>query len=406
MASVARAGLRDAAPSLAHQRLDRGAWYFVIPVVVGSVDRRHQGRRVERRSPVSSSTTTATSRPTRRSTSARRRIGRRSASTSSSCCWWRASWRVWTRRASRPSAVARRRTTSRSSPNIWSATAPWTNSSRPSCPRSTPSSRFPASHLLVLDEGVLKVVASAGEPLTEEELTRLDPHSGSADQHRHRHRTSPGELRTIALSASGRRRRHTRPTRSADVEERPRRPQYLRQRRGAGARARATARTGPALETARRGRPISPEPDGRGVPRPAHAAGDHQSRLLDAGQSLGLAVAGRTARAVQPHRGRVGSTHATRVRISSTSRRIEAGVFTVHPTPTVGSRSRPRGRQRDGADDGRAPRRLDRPRVAAGGQRRPAVDRPGPDQSARQRDSTLPRGRRDHRRGETRLATA
>jgi two-component system sensor histidine kinase KdpD len=62
---------------------------------------------------------------------------------------------------------------------------------------------IPGVSLLVLDDGVLKVVASAGEPLSEEELSRLAPHSGQpisigTDTQ------SPGELRTIALSASGR----------------------------------------------------------------------------------------------------------------------------------------------------------------------------------------------------------
>jgi two-component system sensor histidine kinase KdpD len=62
---------------------------------------------------------------------------------------------------------------------------------------------IPGVSLLVLDEGVLKVVAAAGDPLTEDELIRLDPHSGQpisigTDA------ASTGELRTIALSASGR----------------------------------------------------------------------------------------------------------------------------------------------------------------------------------------------------------
>jgi two-component system sensor histidine kinase KdpD len=62
---------------------------------------------------------------------------------------------------------------------------------------------IPGVSLLVLDEGVLKVVASAGDPLSDEELARLGPHSGQpvsvgTDTE------SSGELRTIALSASGR----------------------------------------------------------------------------------------------------------------------------------------------------------------------------------------------------------
>jgi len=56
--------------------------------------------------------------------------------------------------------------------------------------------------MLVLDEGLLKVVACAGDPLSAEELARLGPHSGQpisigTDTE------SSGELRTIALSASG-----------------------------------------------------------------------------------------------------------------------------------------------------------------------------------------------------------
>jgi len=62
---------------------------------------------------------------------------------------------------------------------------------------------IPGVSLLVLDEGVLKVVASAGDGLTDEELDRLGPHSGQpisvgTDA------ASSGELRTIALAASGR----------------------------------------------------------------------------------------------------------------------------------------------------------------------------------------------------------
>ncbi|HEV2426738.1 MAG TPA: ATP-binding protein, partial [Acidimicrobiales bacterium] len=61
----------------------------------------------------------------------------------------------------------------------------------------------PGVSLLVLDEGHLRVAASAGDPLNDAELARLDPHSGlpvsvgtGAG--------APGELRTIALVASGR----------------------------------------------------------------------------------------------------------------------------------------------------------------------------------------------------------
>jgi two-component system, OmpR family, sensor histidine kinase KdpD len=61
----------------------------------------------------------------------------------------------------------------------------------------------PGVSLLELEEGRLVVVASAGEPLTPEELHQLDPQSGQPI----RVGTSPGkstELRTIALSPSGR----------------------------------------------------------------------------------------------------------------------------------------------------------------------------------------------------------
>jgi two-component system, OmpR family, sensor histidine kinase KdpD len=60
----------------------------------------------------------------------------------------------------------------------------------------------PGVSLLELEQGRLVVVATAGEPLTPEELYQLDPHSG----HPVRVGTSPGEsaeLRTIALSPSG-----------------------------------------------------------------------------------------------------------------------------------------------------------------------------------------------------------
>jgi two-component system sensor histidine kinase KdpD len=61
----------------------------------------------------------------------------------------------------------------------------------------------PGVSLLELEQGRLVVVATAGEPLTPEELHQLDPHSG----HPVRVGTSAGEsseLRTIALSPSGR----------------------------------------------------------------------------------------------------------------------------------------------------------------------------------------------------------
>jgi two-component system sensor histidine kinase KdpD len=61
----------------------------------------------------------------------------------------------------------------------------------------------PGVSLLELEGGRLVVVASAGEPLTSEELHQLDPHSGVPI----RVGTAPGgadELRTVALSSSGR----------------------------------------------------------------------------------------------------------------------------------------------------------------------------------------------------------
>ncbi len=61
----------------------------------------------------------------------------------------------------------------------------------------------PGVSLLELEGGRLVVVASAGEPLTPEELHQLDPHSGLPI----RVGTAPGavnELRTVALSSSGR----------------------------------------------------------------------------------------------------------------------------------------------------------------------------------------------------------
>ncbi|HEV3186504.1 MAG TPA: ATP-binding protein [Acidimicrobiales bacterium] len=61
----------------------------------------------------------------------------------------------------------------------------------------------PGVSLLELEEGRLVVVASAGAPLSDEELRHLDPHSGVPI----RVGTTPsvrGELRTVALSSSGR----------------------------------------------------------------------------------------------------------------------------------------------------------------------------------------------------------
>ena len=71
--------------------------------------------------------------------------------------------------------------------------------------------------------------------------------------------------------------------------------------------------------------------------------------------------------------------------------RIEAGVFTVHPSPTsvqelvreaVNAMEPTLGTHRG---------RLDRAHGAAGGECRPTLDRSGVDQSARQRQSTLAR---------------
>jgi two-component system sensor histidine kinase KdpD len=62
---------------------------------------------------------------------------------------------------------------------------------------------IPGVSLLVLDDGVLKVVAAAGEPLSDDELAQLSPHSGRTVSIGTMAESS-GELRTIALSASGR----------------------------------------------------------------------------------------------------------------------------------------------------------------------------------------------------------
>ncbi len=61
----------------------------------------------------------------------------------------------------------------------------------------------PGVSLLELEEGRLVVVASAGEPLSSAELHRLDPHSGFAIPVGTTS-GSPSELRTVALSSSGR----------------------------------------------------------------------------------------------------------------------------------------------------------------------------------------------------------
>jgi two-component system sensor histidine kinase KdpD len=61
----------------------------------------------------------------------------------------------------------------------------------------------PGVALLQLDEGRLVVVASAGEPLSPEELRQLDPQSGTP-VHVGAAGTGPGDLRTISLSPSGR----------------------------------------------------------------------------------------------------------------------------------------------------------------------------------------------------------
>jgi K+-sensing histidine kinase KdpD len=63
--------------------------------------------------------------------------------------------------------------------------------------------RVPGVALLQLNEGRLVVVASAGEPLTEEDLAHLDPGSGRP-VHVGTDRDGHERLRTVALSTSGR----------------------------------------------------------------------------------------------------------------------------------------------------------------------------------------------------------
>ena len=62
---------------------------------------------------------------------------------------------------------------------------------------------IPGVSLLVLEEGALKVVASAGEPLSDEELDQLSPQSGQPISIGTETQSS-AQVRTIALSASGR----------------------------------------------------------------------------------------------------------------------------------------------------------------------------------------------------------
>ena len=162
----------------------------------------------------------------------------------------------------------------------------------------------PSVALLVLDEGTLRVAAAAGEPLTPDELSALEPHSGVTVSLGVAS-GAPGELRTIALVASGR------PVGILAVRGLPESAtdravlHHLRQRRGAGDRARAPERAGAAHPAPRGGRPVPPGADGRGEPRPAHPAGHHQGGVLDAVEPVAVPRRGPGDRALPAHRGRV-----------------------------------------------------------------------------------------------------
>jgi hypothetical protein len=116
--------------------------------------------------------------------------------------------------------------------------------------------------------------------------------------------------------------------------------------------------------------------------------GDHQGRLLDARQQVGVALE---------------RTSWASCTTSSKSSRTDSRAWC--PTCSTSRESRPasspctphrrrcrvgaRGRERHGADLEHAPRRLDRAHGPAGGERRPLLIGQVLDQSARQRQSTL-----------------
>ncbi len=87
---------------------------------------------------------------------------------------------------------------------------------------------IPGVSLLVLDDGVLKVVASAGEPLTDEELEQLAPALGSTHQHWHGRRVTGTVAyhRALGLRPG---RRHPCAEGASHVEERPGGTEHVRQ---------------------------------------------------------------------------------------------------------------------------------------------------------------------------------
>ncbi len=131
--------------------------------------------------------------------------------------------------------------------------------------------------LLLPVDATLDVVASAGEPLSEAELRRVDAGARGPRQ--------PGQLgsdarheqaQTVALTATGPPHRAAPHLGCGPQPARPGPAAHLRQPHGARPRAGATTGTGAADRVARGGRSPAAGPRGCGLPRPAYSAGHHQ----------------------------------------------------------------------------------------------------------------------------------
>ena len=87
---------------------------------------------------------------------------------------------------------------------------------------------IPGVSLLVLDEGLLKVVASAGDPLSDSELALTRTAFGPADKRRYAFRILRRDCARCTVGV-GSRGRHPRVTGTADLEERSCGPHHVRQ---------------------------------------------------------------------------------------------------------------------------------------------------------------------------------
>ena len=159
-------------------------------------------------------------------------------------------------------------------------------------------------------------------------------------------------------------RRDARPASGATGRARPQPARDVRQPGRAGRGPGATARAGPAGPPARGGGPLAQRADGRGVARPAHAAGVHQDGRLEPAPARCAAQPGGPGRAPRAHRDPVGPPGPTgdqpprhdaasrRVRSSSACRSIAFDELVDEALgPLGGDRRHPDGVTVDAAGD-------------------------------------------------------